>query len=438
MPLPPYIHAPLADPERYQTVYAGARARSRRRPPGSTSPTRCSTAAAARGSRGRAGRPRRRPRHVRPDRGRRSRRPRDAHRALLACRRDRGGLRRAPAGRRGRHHHGARARIGAHGAISKGGPTCSSAAPFEFRVVDVLLTNFHLPRRRCSCCSTRSSAPGGATSTTDALDEGYRFLSFGDAMLVGRRPGAHDDRCGFDARRRSTATARAGTVDDRARVVPTPCFMPVGTRGAVRTLSRRRPRGPRRAGGAGQHLPPDAAAGRRRGGRAGGLHGFTGWPGHVLTDSGGYQVFSLSPTVDDDGVTFRSTYDGSRPTASRPRARSPSRRRSGPTSRWCSTCARRCRRPPRSCALAVDRTAAWAARARCRVHRATDGTRRCSASCRAASTPQLRAESARRTVELGFDGYGIGGLSVGEPRDEMLAGARPRPWPSSPPTGPAT
>ena len=43
----------------------------------------------------------------------------------------------------------------------------------------------------------------------------------------------------------------------------------------------------------------------------GGIHGFAAWPGHVLTDSGGYQVFSLNPAVDDDGVTFRSTYDGS-------------------------------------------------------------------------------------------------------------------------------
>src|SRR5437870_13476922 len=46
--------------------------------------------------------------------------------------------------------------------------------------------------------------------------------------------------------------------------------------------------------------------------RLGGLHGFWDWSGHILTDSGGYQVFSLAPDVDDDGVTFRSTYDGSR------------------------------------------------------------------------------------------------------------------------------
>ena len=74
---------------------------------------------------------------------------------------------------------------------------------------------------------------------------------------------------------------------------------------------QRRPRGAGGRGGAGQHVPPDAAARRRRRWPpSGGLHRFTGWTGHTLTDSGGFQVHSLRPKVDDDGVTFASVYDG--------------------------------------------------------------------------------------------------------------------------------
>src|SRR6187200_3142508 len=73
--------------------------------------------------------------------------------------------------------------------------------------------------------------------------------------------------------------ARAGIATTARGSYRTPCFMPVWTRGAVKYL--------------------------------GGLGRFSGWDGLTLTDSGGFQVFSLEPKVDDDGVTFRSTYDGS-------------------------------------------------------------------------------------------------------------------------------
>ena len=77
----------------------------------------------------------------------------------------------------------------------------------------------------------------------------------------------------------------------------------------------------------------------------GGLHRFTDWNGHVLTDSGGYQIFSLEPKVTDDGATFRSHLRRQHATTSRPRAAVAVQRAAGqPTSRWCSTCARRCRR----------------------------------------------------------------------------------------------
>ena len=96
--------------------------------------------------------------------------------------------------------------------------------------------------------------------------------------------------------------------------------------------------------------------------RLGGLHGFADWPGHVLTDSGGYQVFSLEPggnvALDDEGVTFRSTYDGGTHRLTPESAVADPDAARAPTSRWCSTSARRCRRRPTVLRAAVDRTAA--------------------------------------------------------------------------------
>ncbi|HKN40806.1 MAG TPA: tRNA guanosine(34) transglycosylase Tgt, partial [Acidimicrobiia bacterium] len=105
--------------------------------------------------------------------------------------------------------------------------------------------------------------------------------------------------------------ARTGTVTTARGSFATPCFMPVGTRAAVRTLSAAdlEDLGSEVVLANTYHLMlrpgTDTVA------ALGGIHGFASWPRHVLTDSGGYQVFSLQPKVDDDGVTFRSTYDGS-------------------------------------------------------------------------------------------------------------------------------
>jgi queuine tRNA-ribosyltransferase len=148
----------------------------------------------------------------------------------------------------------------------------------------------------------------------------------------------------------------------------------------------------------------------------GGLHGFMDWHGHVLTDSGGYQVFSLDPAVDDDGVTFRSTYDGSRHRLTPERAVAVQERLGADIQMVLDVC------PPLPSApsvvrTAMERTAAWAVRAKAahqRVDQALFGI------VQGGVDEALRAESARRTVDLGFDGYGIGGLSVGEPRSEMV------------------
>ncbi|HMQ26495.1 MAG TPA: tRNA-guanine transglycosylase, partial [Acidimicrobiales bacterium] len=104
--------------------------------------------------------------------------------------------------------------------------------------------------------------------------------------------------------------ARAGTIRTPRGVIETPCFMPVGTKGAVRLLDSADldDLGVQVVLANTYHLMLRPGADVVE--ALGGLHRFSGWDGHVLTDSGGFQVFSLDPKVDDDGVTFRSTYDG--------------------------------------------------------------------------------------------------------------------------------
>ena len=211
-------------------------------------------------------------------------------------------------------------------------------------------------------------------------------------------------------------TARTGTATTARGTYRTPCFMPVGTRGAIKYLSAT---DYERLGieivlGNTYHLMlrpgADVVA------RFGGLGPFAGWRGLTLTDSGGFQVFSLSPTVDDDGVTFKSTYDGSKHRFT-PEAAVATQELLGADIQMVLDVCPPLPSPPDVVRLAVERTAAWAVRARAahgRPDQAMFGI------VQGGTDVGLRAESARRTAELDFDGYGIGGLSVGESRDEML------------------
>ena len=213
--------------------------------------------------------------------------------------------------------------------------------------------------------------------------------------------------------------ARAGqAITASGRTFATPAFMPVGTRGAVRTLDA----DDLRAVGVEillantYHLMlrpgADAVA------SAGGLHGFTGWDGPMLTDSGGFQVFSLpagTVKIDDDGVTFRSTYDGSTHRLTPELAVEVQAQLGADIQMVLDECSPL---PSRTDVVrqAVERTAAWAERARrtpIREGQALFGI------VQGGTDTDLRVESAQRTVALGFDGYGIGGLSVGESREEM-------------------
>ncbi|MCX7621143.1 MAG: tRNA guanosine(34) transglycosylase Tgt [Acidimicrobiales bacterium] len=223
---------------------------------------------------------------------------------------------------------------------------------------------------------------------------------------------------GVDAQDGNARCARVITARGSFR---TPCFMPVGTRGTVRAIGvddlERLGAEVVLANTYHLMLRPGAEVVAAHGG----LHGFMGWAGHVLTDSGGFQVFSLQPDVDDDGVTFRSTYDGSTHRLT-PEGAVAVQHALGADIQMVLDVCPSLPSPPEVVRLAVDRTARWAERAK-GAHRrlwSAGSTQALFGIVQGGTDPALRQESAKRTVEIGFDGYGIGGLSVGEPRDEML------------------
>jgi queuine tRNA-ribosyltransferase len=218
--------------------------------------------------------------------------------------------------------------------------------------------------------------------------------------------------------------ARRGRLTTAHGPVDTPAFMPVGTHGAVRALD---PEDVRRTG-AEMVLANTYHLYLRPGveliGDLGGLHRFMGWDGPILTDSGGYQVFSLSPLarVTAAGAEFRSHLDGSSHLLTPELAIQVQETLGSDVMMVLDEC------PAFPCDLEAARasmelTLGWAERCRAaRTRSALFGI------VQGGVHLTLRAESAARTVELGFDGLAIGGLSVGEPREirrEVLAYTAP-------------
>ncbi|MEY3493656.1 MAG: queuine tRNA-ribosyltransferase [Actinomycetota bacterium] len=210
--------------------------------------------------------------------------------------------------------------------------------------------------------------------------------------------------------------ARTGIARTARGSYRTPCFMPVGTRGAIKYLSASdyEALGADIVLGNTYHLMLRPGADTVE--RFGGLGRFAGWKGLTLTDSGGFQIFSLEPKVDDDGVTFRSTYDGSSHRFT-PELAVEVQQKLGADIQMVLDVCPPLPSPPDVVRLALERTSAWAQRARrhhSRVDQALFGI------VQGGISPAMRRESSERTVALDFDGYGIGGLSVGETRDEMV------------------
>jgi queuine tRNA-ribosyltransferase len=213
--------------------------------------------------------------------------------------------------------------------------------------------------------------------------------------------------------------ARAGLLRTPHGDVATPAFMPVGTKGTVKSVDpdELRALGATILLGNTYHLhfrPGDDVIAE-----LGGLHAFMRWDGPILTDSGGFQVFSLRDTllaVDDDGVTFRSVYDGS-PARFTPELVAEIQTRLGSDIAMCLDIC-----PPAGVsrvelAEAVRRTTLWARR-QLRAPRAPGQL--LFAIAQGAADADLRRRSIDEIAELGFDGYALGGLAVGESRGEMF------------------
>ena len=210
--------------------------------------------------------------------------------------------------------------------------------------------------------------------------------------------------------------ARAGILKTPHGDVHTPVFMPVGTYGAVKTVT------PAELVDAGTSmiLSNTYHLFLRPGSdlieRLGGLHSFMGWSGPILTDSGGFQIMSLSDLarVDEEGVTFRSHLDGDKHSITPERAVS-IQQQLGTDIAMCLDEVIDPLSDRKAAAGAVERTRRWAERclrSRTREKMALFGI------VQGGTFHDLRVESAQGLIEMGFDGYAIGGLALGEIREK--------------------
>src|ERR1041384_8066799 len=230
--------------------------------------------------------------------------------------------------------------------------------------------------------------------------------------------------------RATDGAARLGELRTPHGVVQTPAFMPVGTQGSVKAMRQRdlEEAGAEIILGNTYHLhlrPGDQLIARR-----GGLHRFIGWPRVILTDSGGYQVFSLAERrkINEQGAEFRSHLDGSLRLLT-PESVTDIQARLGSD---IAMVLDECLAYPATreeAAQSMERSVRWAARCRKRL-----GDIRSGAGAEVGATNDgqaqfgiiqggvfrdLRDQSAAATIDIGFEGYAIGGLSVGEPIDLM-------------------
>jgi queuine tRNA-ribosyltransferase len=216
--------------------------------------------------------------------------------------------------------------------------------------------------------------------------------------------------------------ARRGTLCLTHGDVETPCFMPVGTAASVKGLTPHELREAQTQIVLANTYHLWLRPGRDAIVAAGGLHRFMAWDGPILTDSGGFQVFSLEGRrkVDDDGVTFRSHLDGSEHRFTPENVLAFQEAIGSDVAMVLDVCVK-LPAPREALEDSVRLTGAWARRsAAARTHGATA----VFGIVQGGLDPELRARSAREIVELDFPGYAIGGLSVGETRDELYAVAR--------------
>jgi queuine tRNA-ribosyltransferase len=217
--------------------------------------------------------------------------------------------------------------------------------------------------------------------------------------------------------------ARTGTIRMQRGEIRTPAFMPVGTAATVKAM---RPAEVRATGadiilGNTYHLM--LRPGAERMARLGGLHDFMGWDRPILTDSGGYQVMSLSALTkqSEEGVAFKSHLDGSRHMLTPERSMEIQRLLGSDIVMAFDEC------PPngvdaKRAAASMERSMRWAARSRAGFDAGEEhATRSALFGIQQGSLDEkLRARSAAALIDVGFDGYAIGGLAVGEGQEAMF------------------
>lgn len=213
--------------------------------------------------------------------------------------------------------------------------------------------------------------------------------------------------------------ARRGRIETSRGAIETPAFMPVGTAATVKAMH---PEEVRALGadivlGNVYHLM--LRPGAERIAALGGLHRFMNWPHPILTDSGGFQVMSLAKLrkLDERGVTFQSHIDGSSHLLSPERSMEIQRLLGSDIQMQFDECIR-LPAPDAEVERAMRLSLRWAERSKAAfgtpAHHALFGI------VQGGTLPHLRQESARGLVEIGFDGYAVGGLAVGEPQEVML------------------
>ena len=222
--------------------------------------------------------------------------------------------------------------------------------------------------------------------------------------------------------RTASGSARRGRLELAHGAVETPAFMPVGTIATVKGLT---PRDLREAGAQivlSNTYPLWLRPGRETLVAAGGLHRFMAWDGPLLTDSGGFQVFSLESrrTLDDDGVTFRSHIDGSTHRFTPENVVAFQEDLGVDVAMVLDECIK-LPAPTAAVEASVRRTTLWARRAAAAWRR---GPTALFAIVQGGLDERARARSAAELVALDLSGYAIGGLSVGETRAEMVRMAR--------------
>ena len=219
----------------------------------------------------------------------------------------------------------------------------------------------------------------------------------------------------------STTRARAGVIQTAHGKVETPIFMPVGTQGTVKSLT------PEELLSAGAqiilgntyhlYLRPGCDVIRQ----FSGLHRFMNWNGPILTDSGGYQIFSLAKLakISEKGVTFQSHIDGSRHILT-PEKAIEIQTCLGSDVMMCLDYCIQYPAGREATGQAHEITTRWAARCKTAWQNGSNGNNALFGIVQGGMFKELRESSSEALIEMGFDGFAIGGLSVGEPVDTLM------------------